>query len=271
MTATDIDAAHTLDPLGSQASFPCGRSGSTNRTARTTGLSNDFLSRWSQRKREVADADRTAAAGTDAGPDAEAVGVSLEHAAPDDAPQPAVDAPITAEELAALPAPEDLTAASDMTAFLRKGVPASLRNRAMRRLWSLDPAIRDYVGDARDYAWDWNVPGGVPVSGPLSATTDVKQMVKDIFGREKAAPVEAEAEAAEPTVVADRSDAAESPSPMTMADGTQAGPNETVSAAPGPQDSALPETPDAMSETAAETAQQAPRNRPLRHGSALPI
>ncbi|MDX1732409.1 MAG: DUF3306 domain-containing protein [Aurantimonas coralicida] len=267
MTATDIDAAHTLDPLGSQASFPCGRSERTNRTARTTGLSSDFLSRWSQRKREVADADRTAGTGTDAGLDAEAAGVSLEHAASDGAPQAAVDAPITAEELAALPDPEDLTAASDMTAFLRKGVPASLRNRAMRRLWSLDPAIRDYVGDARDYAWDWNVPGGVPVSGPLSATTDVKQMVKDIFGRENAAP----AEAAEPTVAADRSDPAESPAQVTVADATQAAPNETVSAAPGPQDSALPETPETMPETAAETPQQAPQNRPLRHGSALPI
>lgn len=233
-------------------------------------MSSDFLSRWSQRKREVADADRTAAAETDAGRDAqagsEAAGVSLAPVALDDAQEVAVDAPITAEELAALPDPEDLTAASDMTAFLRKGVPASLRNRAMRRLWSLDPAIRDYVGDARDYAWDWNVPGGVPVSGPLSATTDVKQMVKDIFGREKAAP----APAAEPTVAADRTDPAESPPPMTMADAAQPLPNETVSAAPGPQGSALPETPDIMLETAAETAQQAPRNRPLRHGSALP-
>ena len=234
--------------------------------ARTTGLSNDFLSRWSQRKREVADADRTAATETFAGTDAEAAGVSLEQAASDGVPQAAVDAPITAEELAALPDPEDLTAASDMTAFLRKGVPASLRNRAMRRLWSLDPAIRDYVGDARDYAWDWNVPGGVPVSGPLSATTDVKQMVKDIFGREKAAP----AEAAEPTVAADRSDAAESPSPMTMADAPQPGPKETVSAPPGPPNSTLAETPETVRETAAETGQQAPRNRPLRHGSALP-
>ncbi len=230
-------------------------------------MSSDFLYRWSQRKREVADADRTAGTGTNVGPDAEAVGVSLEQAALDDAPQPAVDAPITAEELAALPDPEDLTAASDMTAFLRKGVPASLRNRAMRRLWSLDPAIRDYVGDARDYAWDWNVPGGVPVSGPLSATTDVKQMVKDIFGREKAAP----AEAAEPVVAADRNDPAESPPPMTAADATQPLPNETVSAAPGPQGSTRPETPENIPETAAETAQQAPRNRPLRHGSALPI
>lgn len=230
-------------------------------------MSSDFLSRWSQRKREVADADRTAAAGTDASSGTEVAGVSLEHAAPDGAPQAAVDAPITAEELAALPDPEDLTAASDMTAFLRKGVPASLRNRAMRRLWSLDPAIRDYVGDARDYAWDWNVPGGVPVSGPLSATTDVKQMVKDIFGREKAAP----AEAPEPTVATGRTDPAESPAQMTVTDAPQTGPTETVSAASGPQESTPVETPETMSKTAAETPQQAPRNRPLRHGSALPI
>ena len=231
-------------------------------------MSSDFLSRWSQRKREVADANRTAAIGTDAGLDSEVAGVSLEQAALDDAPQPAVDAPITAEELAALPDPEDLTAASDMTAFLRKGVPASLRNRAMRRLWSLDPAIRDYVGDARDYAWDWNVPGGVPVSGPLSATTDVKQMVKDIFGREKASP--AEAEAAEPAVAADRNDPAESPAQMTVADATQAAPNEAVSTPSDPQNSTPAETPETVRETAAETPQQAPRNRPLRHGSALP-
>ena len=233
-------------------------------------MSDDFLSRWSQRKREVADADRTAAAGADAGHHAdagsEAAGVSLGPVALDDAPQVAVDTPITAEELAALPDPEDLTAASDVTAFLRKGVPAALRNRAMRRLWSLDPAIRDYVGDARDYAWDWNVPGGVPVSGPLSATTDVKQMVKDIFGREKAAPVEA----AEPTVATGRTDPAESPAQMTVADATQPLPNGAVSAPPGPQNSTPAETPETMPETAAETPQQAPRNRPLRHGSALP-
>lgn len=230
-------------------------------------MSNDFLSRWSQRKREVADADRTAAAGADAGHEAEVAGVSPEHAVLDDSLQASVDAPITAEELAALPAPEDLTAASDMTAFLRKGVPASLRNRAMRRLWSLDPAIRDYVGDARDYAWDWNVPGGVPVSGPLSATTDVKQMVKDIFGREKAAPIEA----AEPTLAADQSDPAGSPAQMTVANATQAAPNETFSAALASQDATPATTPETMPETAAERPQQAPRNRPLRHGSALPI
>ena len=34
-------------------------------------------------------------------------------------------------------------------------------------MWALDPKIRDYVGEARDYAYDWNTPGGVPGSGPV--------------------------------------------------------------------------------------------------------
>ena len=49
-------------------------------------------------------------------------------------------------------------------------------------MWSLDPAIRDYVGEAREYAYDWNVPGGVPGNGPLLPTDDVGAMLGRIFG-----------------------------------------------------------------------------------------
>src|SRR3546814_8539167 len=45
----------------------------------------------------------------------------------------------------------------------------------------LDPAIRDFVGHARDYAYDWNTPGGVPGSGALQPE-DVAAMVRRIFG-----------------------------------------------------------------------------------------
>ena len=57
---------------------------------------------------------------------------------------------------------DELTPETDITVFLRKGVPEFLKNAALRRMWSLDPAIRDYVSEAREYAYDWNVPGGVP-------------------------------------------------------------------------------------------------------------
>ena len=53
---------------------------------------------------------------------------------------------------------------TDITGFLRKGVPEHLRNAALRKSWALDPAIRNYVNPALDYAYDWNTPGGVPAA-----------------------------------------------------------------------------------------------------------
>jgi len=65
-------------------------------------------------------------------------------------------------------------------------VPDDVRNAALRKIWALDPAIRDYVGDALDYAWDWNAPGGVPGGGELGAGFDTAKMVAQIFGDQPA-------------------------------------------------------------------------------------
>ncbi len=126
-----------------------------------------FLSRWSQRKRQIAEEARKAA-----------------EAVPATTPEPeSEDEPF---DLSLLPDLEVLTAQTDMSLFLRKGVPDELRNAALRKIWALDPAIRDYVGDALDYAWDWNAPGGVPGGGALGAGFDTAKMVAQIFGDEPA-------------------------------------------------------------------------------------
>jgi hypothetical protein len=49
-------------------------------------------------------------------------------------------------------------------------------------MWALDPAIRDRVGDALEYAYDWNIPGSVPGSGPLLPIDDVASMLHSIAG-----------------------------------------------------------------------------------------
>ena len=135
------------------------------------GMSQDFLSRWSRRKLEAEHAEPVPAPETAAPPpDPEAIAAEAGE--------------ITPEEIAALPPVEELTATSDLVAFLRKGVPVALRNAALRRMWTVDPAIRDFIGEARDYSWDWNTPGGVPVSGPMEPGTDVPAMVRRIFGGE---------------------------------------------------------------------------------------
>jgi hypothetical protein len=137
----------------------------------------NFLSRWSRRKLEADRADSPEPLGT---------AVAKDRLAQDEAPaamEPIRDDSPTVEELAALTRIEDLTAGTDLAPFLRAGVPALLRNAALRRMWSLDPAIRDFVGEARDYSYDWNVPGGVPVSGPLMPSDDVETTLARMFSR----------------------------------------------------------------------------------------
>jgi hypothetical protein len=64
-------------------------------------------------------------------------------------------------------------------------VPQILRNAAMRRMWVLDPAIRDYVDPALDYAYDWNIPGGVPGNGPLAEGFDAKAAAEKFFSHRR--------------------------------------------------------------------------------------
>jgi hypothetical protein len=147
----------------------------------------DFLSRWSRRKLE---ARKELARESEA---AEILGEADVPAEPDATPPAAEDQdagpqPDLQEDLTRLPPVEELTAQSDLTPFMRKGVPAALRNAALRRMWVLDPAIRDYVGDARDYAYDWSVPGNVPGSGPLARTEELIAAARRIVGRLPATP-----------------------------------------------------------------------------------
>src|SRR5207244_12807904 len=85
-------------------------------------------------------------------------------------------------DLESLPKLEELTKDTDMTVFLRKGVPEHLRNAALRKSWALDPAIRNYVNPALDYAYDWNTPGGVPGNSEIEAGMDVARLVSQIMG-----------------------------------------------------------------------------------------
>ena len=126
----------------------------------------NFLARWSQRKHEAKQPDRDA------------------PTANSDAPSgPVAESEVVQEfDLSSLPKLEDMTATTDITAFLRKGVPEHLRNAALRKSWALDPAIRNYVNPALDYAYDWNTPGGVPGSSEIGTGMDVARLVSQIMG-----------------------------------------------------------------------------------------
>ena len=169
--------------------------------------------------------------------------------------------------LADLPSLDALTPETDLTPFLRTGVPSALRNAALRRMWSLDPSIRDFVSEAREYAYDWNTPGGVPGLGPLLPGDDVKAMLGRLF-RDPAAEA-----SPEPAALAEAApeEAREDPTHETSAASPEA------ADAPDRGDATDGETPAlqapvvtaaSVQPTMADTPR--PESRLRRHGGAMP-
>ena len=69
---------------------------------------------------------------------------------------------------ASLPPVESISGSTDIRSFLLPGVPAALTQAALRRAWTTDPAIRDFIGIA-DNQLDFTDPTGIPGFGPLTA------------------------------------------------------------------------------------------------------
>ncbi|WFU45067.1 DUF3306 domain-containing protein [Bradyrhizobium sp. CB82] len=116
-----------------------------------------FLARWSRRKQ---------AAKANAAPPATAI-----HEDVQSAPPPATSDDQAEFDLSSLPSIDTITSATDIKAFLRRGIPPELTRAALRRAWSADPAIREFVGLAEN-AWDFNDPNAMPGFGPLDCSNE---------------------------------------------------------------------------------------------------
>ena len=149
-----------------------------------------FLARWSRRKREAA---------------AEA------RDRPASPPPPAAEAAAPAQPtktepapLAALPPLDAIDSASDIGAFLAPGVPVELTRAALRRAWTADPAIRDFIGLSEN-AWDFTAPDGVPGFGSLDLD-QARKLVEDLFAPSPAGePAPVAAASAPPPLLPDQS------------------------------------------------------------------
>ena len=143
----------------------------------------NFLTRWSRRKRTAAD-EPARAEGEDEREQGEPEAPGTERAADDvTPPTPAVDAGPAqpAFDLSTLPSIESITAETDIRAFLAPGVPAEMRLAALRRAWAADPKVRDFVG-LNDYDFDFHTPGAIPGFGPLEMTDELRREVLRIVG-----------------------------------------------------------------------------------------
>jgi len=107
-----------------------------------------FLARWSRRKQEVE---------TPASP---VKGAELKTE-----PQPE-QKPEEGFDLSKLPSIESLGKDSDYSMFMHKAVPEDLRLKALRRMWSTDPALA--VPELLDiHAWDYTGNDGIkPLVSP---------------------------------------------------------------------------------------------------------
>ena len=111
--------------------------------------SETFLSRWLRLKRE-----------------------SEAALPPADPPSPA------AFDATRLPPVESIIADSDIQQFLHGAVPEELTRAALRRAWSADPAVRDFIGIAENQ-WNFNDHACIPGFGPLEAAD---QLAARAFG-----------------------------------------------------------------------------------------
>jgi hypothetical protein len=205
-----------------------------------------FLQRWSRRKQEAA-----RAAPVVARPDPAAEAKAAEAAAAETRRKADAEEAERAELLARLPRLEDLAAGSDFRQFMHPLVPPALRSAALARMWTLDPAIRDFVGPARDYAWDWNVPGGVPGGGPAPSLAEVQETLRKLTARLDVAEAPLDGEPARDEILAP--EPAAEVAPVAAAE-PQAEP-----------------PPDALGSESPEPATPEPEMPRRRHGGAMPV
>lgn len=212
----------------------------------------EFLTRWSRRKREARE---------NAAPP--------EPEKPADAPTeplpPATEGHESEVDVSSLPSIDSITSATDVTAFLRKGIPQQLTRAALRRAWETDPAIRDFVGLAEN-AWDFNDPNAMPGFGPLDCSTEeLAALVDRIVGGVRKAAESFPVESDDPADSSRESHPAEAPTAMQVVD--RSGVPESTS---GPVAAQPKVTQDIQPRVAQDIQDDITPVPPPRHGGALP-
>jgi hypothetical protein len=154
---------------------------------------DNFLSRWSRRKLEPQDA-----------PDEKKPPEAKPVEAPEDAVESQAAAPgrqdpkqEPAFDPSTLPSLDSITAGTDIRDFLKPGVPLSLSRAALRRAWTSDPAIRDFIGIAENQ-WDFTN-DSIAGFGPLDPA-DVPRLFAQFMGSSsKKEPGAGDTDAAQPS------------------------------------------------------------------------
>ena len=209
----------------------------------------NFINRWSRRKHE--------AASEDAEPKkARSEGAAASRSDEETKPKSGeLEAPVPEFDISSLPPIESISAETDITAFMRTGVPETLKHAALRRAWASDPVIQDFVGLNENF-WDAAGPDGISGFGDLDPNLDVRRMVSELFGE------------------APRQDASLHSEADTVADSTLPIPNQPkVADPPQPHAATAKVIPQRNENAAAQTESPEPtpeKKISRRHGGAMP-
>ena len=132
---------------------------------------DNFISRWARLKRQ-SDIEQTI--------EAARIDSAMEPKGPVlIPPEPTADDPF---DLSCLPSIEAISANTDVRGFLQGRVPTELTRAALRKAWTSDPAIRDFVGIAENQ-WDFNDPNAIPGFGPLEMTGNETALLTQVLGK----------------------------------------------------------------------------------------
>jgi hypothetical protein len=146
-----------------------------------------FLERWSRRKQKAAEPAKDSVEKpadqeeTDVKPHVEGQ-TAAASAKREKVIEPGFD-------IKSLPPIELIVASTDIRPFLAPGVPEELTCAALRRAWTTDPAIRDFIGISEN-SWDFTKSDSMPGFGPLQMTDELRKIVTQMFAH--IAPPEAD-------------------------------------------------------------------------------
>ncbi|MPZ55540.1 MAG: DUF3306 domain-containing protein [Rhizobiales bacterium] len=148
----------------------------------------NFVARWSRLKRD-GDAPLEQKVPAEASVPPEPEEIAGDAAAPPESaasePESAPSAP--AFDPASLPPIDSITAATDIRPFLARGVPAALTRAALRRAWTSDPNIRDFIEIAENQ-WDFANSDGVPGFATFQPGDDVRKFLAHVIGEAEDVP-----------------------------------------------------------------------------------
>jgi Protein of unknown function (DUF3306) len=173
-------------------------------------VSDGFLTRWSHRKLGAAAATETKSSATSPQADsADAAGAATDTLSGNCAGLPGAAAEPAGPRFDPLSVPslESITADTDIRGFLAAGVPSELARAALRRAWTADPKIRNFVGLA-DYDWDFNAPGAMAGFGPLEVTDELRRVAVQVIS---GMPVQDQTSGIDPASGQDMSEPAHGP------------------------------------------------------------